>query len=73
MDLQVALEESVPPKRNARIATLVEEECSKQAALRSPTPSSEDESDDELCWPEGGWLYLQVLPGPSIASPHASP
>jgi hypothetical protein len=44
----VAMEDAAPLRRSARIATLIEEESSRQGALRSRSPSLEEEEDEQL-------------------------
>jgi hypothetical protein len=51
----VAMENAAPPRRSARIAALIDGELSRQGAMRSRSPSPEEEDDNHLCWLDGGW------------------
>jgi hypothetical protein len=40
--------------------------------MRSPSSSSEEEGDDELCWLEGGWPEVHLLGAPPCTAPETS-
>jgi hypothetical protein len=40
--------------------------------MRSPNSSSEEEGDEELCWPEGGWPEVHLPGGPPCTTPETS-
>ena len=40
--------------------------------MQNPSSSSKEEGNEELCWPEGGWLEVHLPRGPPCIALEAS-